>query len=933
MSRFHSGLVLVVLLTIALLATGNSYAQTMWYVDDDAPNDPGPDDPAVSDPLEDGSPEHPFDAIQEGIDAAADGNEVLLADGIYTGEGNTELDPLGKPITVRGMSGIAEDCVIDGGHYDSGFYLHSGETPATVIADLTIQNSDSAIVCFGSGVTVDGCRLVDNRVGDHSSGAAVYAVDSDLVLIDCLISGNCAGGCAGISVNGGSLILERCTIRENRGLTWVGAVCVETWAGDVSGKGTHVITDCRIEENVGYSAGGIRAHENVLIQNCLIRRNHTFDYTGAISGGQYVNCLIADNIGHRYAGGAGYADRLVNCTVVDNTAEEGPALEAGQVANCIVWGNAPEQIETGTDVTYSCVDGGWPGTGNIDDNPQLAFDEDFHLTAGSPCIGAGTNDPPGGLLAVDFEGNPRPLPAGGVADMGAYEFNTTQPTIAVSSRELRRACLLGSGDPAWMTLSIRNAGGGNLDWELVPECPWLTCDPPSGTSAGEVDDIMLKVNVSGLPHGKYVSDLMVTAPGAVNGPVHITFTLSLTDTLDVPADHATIQAAIDEAIDGDRIVIADGVYTGEGNVALDLLGKEVAIESASGDPSACVIDCAGASYGLRFSPFQGDSTVLSGIQIRNAGYSGVWVGVDASPSITNCRFEDGAGVGLYIGHRSNPRVSHCVFAGNSGSGVAVWNQADPTFSRCTFLDNQDSGVYHYDYCICYGGSNVLRFDNCLFAGNTGVRGGGLGIESGVWAELEVRNCTFYGNFATDSGGGLKASSPTSLHNTILWGNDAPEGSQLRMAGGDLDLAYCDVQGGLGGCSLGEYVDLTLTELIDANPLCADPAGGDYHLSAGSPCIDAGDPDFVPQPDETDMDAEPRIMGCRVDMGADESPAGELHSGDMDASGTVDLPDVPLFVSALLDQGTEVDECVADTNGDGAADGRDIQPFVNALLEL
>ena len=58
-------------------------ASVFWYVDDDAPNDPGPGDPNVSDPDEDGSPEHPFDAIQEGIDAAVDGGET--ADGIYEG--------------------------------------------------------------------------------------------------------------------------------------------------------------------------------------------------------------------------------------------------------------------------------------------------------------------------------------------------------------------------------------------------------------------------------------------------------------------------------------------------------------------------------------------------------------------------------------------------------------------------------------------------------------------------------------------------------------------------------------------------------------------------------------------------------------------------------------------------------------------------------
>ena len=47
-------------------------AQTSIYVDDDAPSDPGPGNPFISDPLEDGSPGHPFDTVQEAIDAAVD---------------------------------------------------------------------------------------------------------------------------------------------------------------------------------------------------------------------------------------------------------------------------------------------------------------------------------------------------------------------------------------------------------------------------------------------------------------------------------------------------------------------------------------------------------------------------------------------------------------------------------------------------------------------------------------------------------------------------------------------------------------------------------------------------------------------------------------------------------------------------------------------
>jgi len=58
--------------------------------------------------------------------------------------------------------------------------------------------------------------------------------------------------------------------------------------------------------------------------------------------------------------------------------------------------------------------------------------------------------------------------------------------------------------------------------------------------------------------------------------------------------------------------------------------------------------------------------------------------------------------------------------------------------------------------------------------------------------------------------------------------------------------------------------------VNVNPLFVNPAAGDYHLQPLSPCIDAGDPSYVPQPGETDIDGQARLSGAAVDMGADET---------------------------------------------------------------
>jgi len=100
------------------------------------------------------------------------------------------------------------------------------------------------------------------------------------------------------------------------------------------------------------------------------------------------------------------------------------------VTNCILWGDSPEEISGGTPtVTYTDVQGGWPGTGNIDTDP-LFVDPDngnYRLSAGSRCIDAGDNTAvPEGVLR-DLDGNPRFVDSTFVGtmatvDMGAYEF-------------------------------------------------------------------------------------------------------------------------------------------------------------------------------------------------------------------------------------------------------------------------------------------------------------------------------------------------------------------------------------------------------------------------------------------------------------------------------------------------------------------------------
>ena len=128
------------------------------------------------------------------------------------------------------------------------------------------------------------------------------------------------------------------------------------------------------------------------------------------------------------------------------------------------------------------------------------------------------------------------------------------------------------------------------------------------------------------------------------------------DTLHVPTDYPTIQAAIDAAVNGDIVEIADGTYTGAGNKNLDFAGKAITVKSAAGDPTFCIIDCEDDGRGFYFHSGEGPDSVVSGLTITNGR-------VDSdSPG-------DGFGGGILCEGASSPTIVDCVIRGNRASSL------------------------------------------------------------------------------------------------------------------------------------------------------------------------------------------------------------------------------------------------------------------------
>jgi hypothetical protein len=187
------------------------------HVDADGRFDPGPDDSGVSDPKEDGTSGHPFDQIQEAINAAEDGNVVFVHAGTY----RETVDLLGKRIQLTGFSPVDAGAsgwpVIDGGGAGPVVSITRGEGSNCSLLGLVITGGRAsqagAIRCAASSPAVVNCLIVGNRVSDLN-GSAICCTDSNALFVNCTIADNYAGS------HGAALCLRDSRVIISNSILW-----------------------------------------------------------------------------------------------------------------------------------------------------------------------------------------------------------------------------------------------------------------------------------------------------------------------------------------------------------------------------------------------------------------------------------------------------------------------------------------------------------------------------------------------------------------------------------------------------------------------------------------------------------------------------------------------------------------------------------------
>ena len=788
--------------------------------------------------------------------ATMGGADIWIAEGVYYGD-TSSINAVTLKDGVSAYGGFA-------GNEDADFDLSLRNFTAhpTVLDGQNVRRVLFQPYSFANRTIWDGFTI-RNGSDDGSGGGGAFLRDNT-TLENCIITGNNSsyhGG--GVYANrsntstSDSIKIIRCNFTNNTSYGRGG--------GYYAGNSGTIISHCTFSHNssTNNSGGGMYIYAGI-VSNCTFTHNTaSYNYGGGIY--QYratiSNCLVANN-SSRSSGGGIYCDMgsVNGCTIANNeilysSYNKGAGIcfsdydFSTEVSNCIIWGNKRVGVEdnvggAGGVITYSAVEGGVPGEGNICllpehfsngllyphfVNPSVTVGSldttshtDWHLLNGSPCINHGSNQAVVGDL--DLDGSPRIRHD--TVDMGCYES----------------------------------------DFDSITTIP-------------QFGDII------------YVTE---TGAGAKTGQNWDNALSSLQDAIDIAYGY------------GSDVWVAQGTYYGDGvsenafimRAGVSVYGGFVGNEPENYDLSlrdfnahATILDGQNLQRVL-IQPDNFSSTtavIWDGFTIQHGGSYGGGAGVRLMQyaTLSHCIIQNNT---VYYNHASNN------YSTVYGGGVYVSSNRTNDYKHTTFLknciirnnmfenhnrlDGYGAGLYancvevthtevgHNTFAYRGGGiylTSYSNFSNCLIYNNSSMYGGGVYISA---YDIAFTNCDIVGNLSSNSAAGVYRSSGTSVFtNCIIWGNKRNYMPDNIYNGGTYN--YCAVEDGCNGT--GNITLAAANDGTDASQYYVrflDPANDDYQIHTSSVCVNNGNNDVVT--DSLDLYGNPRIFQNRVDIGCLES---------------------------------------------------------------
>ena len=416
---------------------------------------------------------HAYARVSDALAIAGPDTLIRVADGTYLPDTVGLADP--RTATFQLVSGI----VLEGGYAgcnDGGDIRDPALYETTLSGDIPGSNCYHVVTGSGTDATavLDGFTITAGQAegsGAPNQGGGLFVAAGSPTVVRCVFRGNTAQYGGAVFNDSSAPRLTRCVFDTNVATASGGAVYNFGYPPEPAAT----LTDCVFLNNSAESSGGAMRNWDVspTLQDCRFEANHArYGGAGAANGGQshpsfarcvfdfnrtdtlfgtwdcyggalhntdtshplLVSCVFVSNSayslypglsrGGALANSGSAAPTLINCTLSANYANIGDGLHnSGQstptVRSSVLWNGGSEIVNADTavaSVTYSAVQGSWPGVGNTGADPLLA---NLRLQAGSPGINAG--DPaylP--LTETDADGHARVLC--GRVDMGVYEF-------------------------------------------------------------------------------------------------------------------------------------------------------------------------------------------------------------------------------------------------------------------------------------------------------------------------------------------------------------------------------------------------------------------------------------------------------------------------------------------------------------------------------